>query len=97
MEEKLERIEALLSSLANRSQIFDKEYLTVKEAAKFIGRSESVIYKLTHFNIIPFSKPQNGNNYIKKSDLENWMASNPIKSKDQIMKDVSRKSGFKKV
>src|SRR5690554_2127437 len=67
----------------------DKEFLTVDEAAAFIGAKKSYIYHLTHQKLIPFSKPGGNHVLIKKSDLLDWVEANRIKSQGEIQKEVA--------
>ncbi len=81
----------------NNKQIFDKlidsvksmieveeKPMTFDEAKAFLQVSSSTLYKLTHKKQMPFTKPNGGKVYFKKSDLITWMNSNTVKSADQI-------------
>lgn len=62
----------------------NKEIYTLKEAAKFLGISESSLYKKTSKRAIPYSAPSNGKIYFTKSDLINYLKSNRISSSEEI-------------
>ena len=49
--------------------------LTTEEASKYLGVSLSTMYKYTHKNTIPFSKPTGRKNYFKKVDLDLFLES----------------------
>ena len=55
-----------------------KEILTLDEAAMYTGMSPSAIYRLTSERKIPFSKPNGKNCFIRRTDLEAWLMSNPV-------------------
>ena len=60
--------------------IQQKEILSFKEALVYLDISESLLYKLTSTRAITYSKPNGGKLYFKKSDLDNWMTQNELKS-----------------
>jgi predicted DNA-binding transcriptional regulator AlpA len=74
---KLDRLEKLLS-------LSTKEILTAEEAELYSGYTLSYIYKLTHARKIPYSKPNNGAVFFKKSDIDNYRLKNYNKSVDQL-------------
>lgn len=71
-----------------------KDILSFKEAAQYLDLSESSLYKLTSESKITFHKPNGGKLYFEKSDLNNWMLQNKIKSiqdtEFEILKNVCR-------
>ncbi|AKB06154.1 helix-turn-helix domain-containing protein [Vibrio fluvialis] len=67
----------------------DKEYLTVDEAAAYIGAKRSYIYRLTHEKRVSFTKPGGNRVLIKRSDLQAWLETNRVKSQDEIHQDVA--------
>lgn len=87
--EKLEVLVEQLIKVMKHQNLNNKKLLSTEEACLYACISESKLYKLTHQNIIPYSKPSNGKNYILRSDLEEWMSSNQIKSISQIDNEVS--------
>jgi excisionase family DNA binding protein len=74
----------LIEQLFRKSQVHQKNILTLAEAAEFMGLSMSYMYKLTHWNKIPYYKPSGKVLYLKKEDLENWMLQNRSKTQDEI-------------
>ena len=87
--EKLEGLIEELIKVMKKQNLNNKNLLSMEEACLYACISESKLYKLTHQNLIPYSKPSNGKNYILRSDLEEWMRSNQIKSMSQIEKEIS--------
>ena len=76
LEERLERIERLLSS--------NKEVLTFEEACEYMGVSRSFLYKLTSRRQIPHSKPNGEKIFFEKKKLNLWLLQNRRKSKAEL-------------
>jgi excisionase family DNA binding protein len=78
-EEQIELLE-----LFKQAQQQNKSILTMSEAAEFMGLSMSYLYKLTHWNKIPYYKPSGKIVYFKKEDLEDWMLQNRSTTEKEI-------------
>nr|WP_298998298.1 helix-turn-helix domain-containing protein [uncultured Allomuricauda sp.] len=76
LEERLERIERLLSS--------NKEVLTFEEACEYMGVSRSFLYKLTSRRQISHSKPNGKMIFFEKKKLNLWLLQNNRKSKAEL-------------
>lgn len=63
--------------------------LCFQEAATYLNVSKSYLYKLTCFNKIPHYKPNGKKIYFAKSDLDNWILRNRVKSKDELESKVT--------
>ncbi|MBS5979696.1 helix-turn-helix domain-containing protein [Dysgonomonas sp. Marseille-Q5470] len=61
-----------------------KSVFSFEEASIFLHLSKSYLYKLTSAGLIPHYKPQGKMLYFEKSELEEWLRQNPIKSKQEI-------------
>ena len=89
LEERLERIERLLSS--------NKEVLTFEEACEYMGVSRSFLYKLTSRRQIPLSKPNGKMIFFENKTLNLWLLQNNRKSKAELeaetLKYTLRKRG----
>jgi excisionase family DNA binding protein len=84
MEQDLEnRISKLESSL-----FLIKSILSFDEASEFLNLSKSYLYKLTSSGQIPHYKPQGKMLYFEKSELENWLRQNPVKTNQQVMREA---------
>lgn len=59
-------------------------YLTIKEAAAYLGLKPSYVYKLTHNRKIPFYKPSNGRLYFLTEELDKWVADGRQWSEEEI-------------
>lgn len=77
-----EQVELL--ELFKQAQQQNKSILTMSEAAEFMGLSMSYLYKLTHWNKIPYYKPSGKIVYFKKEDLEDWMLQNRSTTEKEI-------------
>ncbi|KAA6324801.1 hypothetical protein EZS27_025916 [termite gut metagenome] len=65
-----------------------KNILSFDEASEFLNLSKSYLYKLTSSGQIPHYKPQGKMLYFEKSELENWLRQNPIKTNQQIQQEA---------
>ena len=72
------------------------DMLSSSDAAEYINRPISAIYQLTHKKKIAFTKPGNGKLYIKRSELDNFLSSNPIKSDKESINDKAKNIIFGK-
>ncbi|MDP8268013.1 MAG: helix-turn-helix domain-containing protein [Candidatus Tenebribacter davisii] len=73
-----------------------EDMLNSQQAADYIDRPISAIYQLTSKKKIPFAKPGGGKLYIKRSTLDNYFSSNPIKSKKDSINENAKKIIFDK-
>ena len=71
-------------NIANEmSAIWQKPILTAKEMANYMGIALSTLYKMTHQNIIPFSKPNGKMIFFDRVEVENWMRSNRYSTQEE--------------
>ena len=61
-----------------------KEYLTVQEAADYLNLSSSLVYKLTSRHDLPIYKPNGKTIFIRRDDLNRWIARNRVLSQDEL-------------
>jgi excisionase family DNA binding protein len=78
--ERLTNIECLLT--------ISKAVLNIDEVSVLTGLSKSTIYKMTCTGLIPHYK-QSKHLYFDKAEVEAWLKSNKIKTKDEIEKEAS--------
>lgn len=81
MDEHFARLEAL-------SLMAAKTILNAEEAARYIGASIKVIYRMTWNKTIPHYK-QNGKLFFKKTELDDWMTENRIMTTQEINSKAS--------
>jgi len=55
--------------------------LTFEQGCQYLGYAKSYVYKLTHSNILPFSKPNGKSIFFEREKLEAWMLSNAKSSR----------------
>ena len=67
----------------------NKNVLSFDEASKFLNLSKSYLYKLTSACLIPHYKPQGKMLYFDKSELEEWLRHNPVKTQAQISEQAN--------
>jgi len=82
-----------IKAMINESIFLRKEILDLKEACKYTGLSKSKLYKISSNHEIAVSKPE-GKLYFKREDLNAYMMSNYIPSKENINNNI--KSLFNK-
>lgn len=58
--------------------------LSFNEGAVYLNVSKSYLYKITHRRLIPFFKPLGKKIFFKRQDLEAFLLSNPVKTKEQL-------------
>jgi excisionase family DNA binding protein len=73
-----------LPELENRQETGQKDVLTLKEAAKYMGLTMGMLYRLTSTHALPFYKPGGKIIYLKISDIQAYMLRNRIASRDEI-------------
>ncbi len=69
MNERMARIEKFITSQV----VFQKEFLTVQEAAQFLSLRINTVYKLTSAEAIPYYCPNGKRVYFKRNELINWV------------------------
>lgn len=82
LETRLARIEGLLI-------MSSKAVLNVKEAAAFLGVSTSHLYHMLSDRSMPHYR-KGRNVFFKKDDLEQWITSDRIASRDEIEREAAR-------
>lgn len=88
VEERLERIERLLV-------LSSKAVFNTKEAAMFLGISETRLYHLVSEKAVPYYKRGNAN-YFKKSELENWMTAQRIHTESELRSQATTRVAIHK-
>lgn len=73
--ETLSRLEKQIADL-QANLLSQKTVLTFGEAARYTGFSRSYLYKLTHLQKIPCSKPAGKMLFFDRAELDNWLLTN---------------------
>ena len=74
----------LVEAIAANVAICQKSVLSAPEAAAYMNVSLSYLYKLTHRQQIPFSKPLGKMMFFSRPELERWLLSNRVATADEI-------------
>ena len=83
LKKRLELLEMKIGELNSIAKIEErlyvvKEMLTTEEASKYLGISQSQIYKLTMNMQIPHFKPKGKTIYFNRQELLRWMRKNHV-------------------
>lgn len=81
------RIENIEKHLKN-AEIYQKEVLTMEEAAHLIGVKRTSMYNLTAAKKIPHYKPMGKMIYFNRSELESWMQQNRIATDEELSREA---------
>ncbi len=69
--------------------ICQKPILTAKEMATYMGIKLSTLYKMTHNNILPFSKPNGKMIFFDRVEVEDWMRSNRYATQQEVSQQAA--------
>lgn len=81
--EYLQRIDERQQSIENL-MLSQKNVLTFKEGATYIGVSDSCLYKMTMIGSVPHYKPKGKMIYFDRAELEKWLLQNRITPADEL-------------
>lgn len=74
-----------LKNLVKQSNLNSKEVFNFQELLKYIGFSESTLYKLTSSRLIPFHKPTNGALFFFKDEIHDWIKGNKVHTEQEAL------------
>lgn len=86
--EKVSRIEQMLSGLPVEHQGEYRPMLTTAQAAEYMGISMSALYKLTSSKRLPIYKPSGKKVYLKREEIDDYLAKCRISSQEEIEKEA---------
>lgn len=76
------------------SQIYlHKEFLTMNDAADYLGLSKSQLYQLTSNKLIPYYKPGGKNIFFRIEDLNDYVKQNRIMPTSELYKQTNLLAG----
>lgn len=81
--------DAVATALA-KATTKESEMLSTEEAAKYLGVSTSLLYKMTSRRKIRHFKPTGKLVYFKREDLDKWMRSNPVATMEEIENEAQQ-------
>lgn len=87
MEQQFQTIQEQLTRI-ERSSLAQKSVLNFEEFCIYTGLSSSFAYKLTSARAIEYSQPNGKKIYFNRQIVDNYLLSNPVKSKNQLTKEV---------
>jgi excisionase family DNA binding protein len=67
-----------------------KQVLTSTEAARYLTISKSFLFRLTCERRIPFYRPNGKKIFFSRPELDAWLLSNPIRTRDMISESAER-------
>ena len=73
-----DELDKLAAAISDSITICHKEVLTLDETAQYTGMKKSYLYKLTAAKAIPHYKPNGKNCFFKRTELEEWLTTNPV-------------------
>ena len=73
-----DQMQEFADMVAAKVAITSKEVLTSQEASRYMGISQSYLYKLTMRQEIPHYKPSGKICYFNRRELDEWMQKNRI-------------------
>lgn len=73
-----DEIDKLALAIGRNVLLAQKDVLTLEEAAQYTGLKKSYLYKLTSTKAIPHYKPNGKNCFFKRTELEEWLTTNPV-------------------
>jgi len=83
----LSDVSAQLVILTN-AVLTNKQTLSIDEAAIYTALSVSYLYKLTSTQQIPHFKPRGKIIYFDRSELDEWLRQNRVKTTDEIQTEA---------
>ena len=84
IQEQLKRIEDLL----RKNNLLEKEILSLKEAAIYLGQSKSSLYKLTSRKEIPFYVPGGKMIYFHRTELDSWILNSRVNTVEDLEENI---------
>ena len=81
-------LDNIITMLAEQN-LFKKDVLSFNEATKYLDLSCSYLYKLTSKGGIAHYKPEGKKIYFLRTDLDNYLLRNRVKSADEIATEAS--------
>lgn len=91
--QRYESLEVLLTHLHDleKQLFFMKEYMTIDEMAAYLGISRRQVYYIVSTGEIPYYKPLGKRIFIRKKDINEWIATGRISSRREIDSLAERK------
>lgn len=72
-----------------RPIIIEKTVLTLDEVVEYTGFEKAYMYRLMSERRIPYYKPTGKSAFFSKAELDAWLLSNPVKTRDELNSEAS--------
>lgn len=79
-----EELKTIAEYVSTNIAYSNKEVLTAKEAAAYMGVTLSCLYRWTMERVVPHYKPNGKMCYFNRLELEQWLMSNRVETNDEI-------------
>lgn len=66
----------------------EKAFLSVQDLCNYLNVSESTVYKISHYKVLPKYCPQGRLIYFKKTEVDAWLEKFRLSSADEIKVEV---------
>ena len=80
LQQELDEIKKLIADL----KLSAKKYLSIDEAAQYLGIRKSTLYKHTSSGLIPYYKPNGKLITFNREDLDHWLLQTRIPSNVEL-------------
>lgn len=67
-----------------------KNFIQLKEAAEYLGITESYMYKLVHFRKVPYYKPNGKKIFFNVEELDTWIAAGRVATSEELSEAASK-------
>ncbi|WP_179009601.1 helix-turn-helix domain-containing protein [Winogradskyella forsetii] len=81
--------------LLEKENLFNKEFFTLEEAARYLSQSKSSLYKLTSKKEIPHYVPNGKLIYFKRSELDEWIVNSRTIQSAEVMTSIDNYITYK--
>ena len=85
----MENLNKTKTTATEMMAICQKPMLTAKECAVYMGIKLSTLYKMTHNNVLPYSKPNGKMIFFDRVEVENWMRSNRYATQQEVAEQAA--------
>lgn len=92
---RLDRIEAMLSELLDKSSSPSKDVMNTTEIAQYLGVTAGHVRKMVSNGDIPCYKPGNSNrNYFKRTEIDEWRVQTRRKTNRELQIEAATRTAI---
>lgn len=81
----------MAKEVINRADIAQKDVLTAREVAVYLGVSVWYVNKMCAERTIPYYKPRGKMRYFKRTEIDEWVCRNRVKTYDELKSEAAKK------